>query len=85
MNRSRDHLISRYFVKDYKMLSKTFRQINQIFPKIFGYSFACANFGELFILRVGLYGVCEFCVKFSRTDDFKSLQEGQYHEKDFSA
>ena len=40
---------------------------------------------ELFILRVGLYGVCEFCVKFSRTDDFKSLQEGQYHEKDFSA
>lgn len=51
MNRSRDHLISRYFVKDYKMLSKT----------------------------------CEFCVKFSHTDDFKSLQEGQYHEKDFSA
>lgn len=65
MNRSRDHLISRYFVKDYKMLSKTFEQMNQIFPKIFGYSFAC--------------------VKFSRTDDFKSLQEGQYHEKDFSA
>lgn len=46
MNRFRDHLISRYFVKDYKMLSKTFEQMNQIFPKIFGYSFACANFGN---------------------------------------
>lgn len=46
MNRSRDHLISRYFVKDYKMLSKTFEQMNQIFPKIFEYSFACANFGN---------------------------------------
>lgn len=46
MNRFRDHLISRYFVKDYKMLSKTFEQMNQIFPKIFGYSFARANFGN---------------------------------------